>query len=157
MHSELAHETPSAGTVDASPRLAGALVALPCWLLLVAAWTLTPHAGGFGTHTQLGLPGCSFLARTGYPCPSCGLTTSVAAAAHGRFGASLAAQPFGLVLFAAAGAYAAFGTGQAITGRQLWGRVRPGWWCVWAGLGGMLAGWAVRLGVGVATGELPLP
>ena len=54
---------------------------------------------GHGTHVQLGLPPCFFLQLTGYPCPSCGLTTSFAHAAHFHFAEALATQPFGLLLF----------------------------------------------------------
>lgn len=60
---------------------------------------LTPSANGYGTHEQLGLPPCGFLMITGYPCPSCGLTTSFAHFAHGHILASLSAQPFGTFLF----------------------------------------------------------
>ena len=59
---------------------------------------LTPNPSGVGTHEQLGLPPCMFLKLTGIPCPSCGLTTSVAYAAHLQFGASFMAQPFGLLI-----------------------------------------------------------
>lgn len=62
---------------------------------------LTPSAAGVGTHMQLGLPACGFLARTGWPCPSCGLTTSFALAARGRFADAAFVQPFGFVLFVA--------------------------------------------------------
>jgi hypothetical protein len=55
-----------------------------------------------GTHEQLGLPPCRFLAFTGFPCPSCGLTTSFAYAAHFHFQQAFFASPFGLVLFLAA-------------------------------------------------------
>jgi hypothetical protein len=34
------------------------------------------------THLQLGLPQCEFYRRTGYPCPSCGFTTSFALTMH---------------------------------------------------------------------------
>jgi hypothetical protein len=60
---------------------------------------LQPSARGFGTHEQLGLPPCTFLHLTGIPCPSCGLTTSFAHAAHLQFLNSFLAQPFGLLLF----------------------------------------------------------
>lgn len=62
---------------------------------------LTPSASRLGTHTQLGLPACGFLTRTGWPCPSCGLTTSFALAARGRFGDAAFVQPFGFLLFVA--------------------------------------------------------
>lgn len=64
----------------------------------LASLMLKPASSGMGTHTQLGLPPCGFLSVTGIPCPSCGLTTSVAWIGHGEFIRSLVTQPFGLVL-----------------------------------------------------------
>lgn len=60
---------------------------------------LTPSASGVGTHQQLGLPACPTLHLTGYPCPSCGLTTSFALAAQLEFIEAFQVQPFGLVAF----------------------------------------------------------
>lgn len=68
-------------------------------LLLLVARLLRPSPDGFGTHRQLGLPPCAFLHFTGIPCPSCGLTTSVAHAARLHFYESVITQPFGLVIF----------------------------------------------------------
>lgn len=70
-------------------------------LLLIARF-LRPSPDGFGTHQQLGLPPCAFLSFTGIPCPSCGLTTSVAYAARLRFYESVITQPFGFVVFVSA-------------------------------------------------------
>lgn len=67
--------------------------------VLAVAHFLHPSANGMGTHVQLGLPPCRFLALTGLPCPSCGLTTSFAFAAHLQFRQALVASPFGLLLF----------------------------------------------------------
>ncbi len=67
--------------------------------VLGVARVLQPSASGVGTHEQLGLPPCFFLRLTGWPCPSCGLTTSFAYAVRLGFRAALIAQPFGLVLF----------------------------------------------------------
>ena len=71
-------------------------------VLLCVARVLRPSAKGFGTHQQLGLPPCAFLHYTGIPCPSCGLTTSVAHAARLHFYESLITQPFGLIVFLSA-------------------------------------------------------
>ena len=67
--------------------------------LIAVARSLHPSERGFGTHQQLGLPPCVFLQLTGIPCPSCGLTTSFAHAAHLHWLASLTTQPFGFVAF----------------------------------------------------------
>ncbi len=68
-------------------------------LLLLVGRLLHPSPGRVGTHEQLGLPPCTFLHLTGIPCPGCGLTTSVAYAAHLHFFESIATQPFGFVVF----------------------------------------------------------
>jgi hypothetical protein len=67
--------------------------------LLLIARMLRPSVNGVGTHQQLGLPPCAFLHFTGVPCPSCGLTTSVAHAARLRFYESVITQPFGFIIF----------------------------------------------------------
>src|SRR5208337_4989119 len=88
----------------------GASAALPCWSMLVIGALLTPRSAGHGTHEQLGLPPCSMLANTGWPCPSCGLTTSVAAMMHGQPAAAARAQPFGVLLTAGAAVLAIAGS-----------------------------------------------
>ncbi|MCI0389516.1 MAG: DUF2752 domain-containing protein, partial [Acidobacteria bacterium] len=70
--------------------------------LLLIARLLRPSVDGVGTHRQLWLPPCAFLHFTGIPCPSCGLTTSVAHAARLHFYESVITQPFGLVVFISA-------------------------------------------------------
>ena len=67
--------------------------------LIGAGSYLEPSPAGHGTHLQLGLPPCFFLELTGYPCPSCGLTTSFAHAVRFQFAEALATQPFGLIFF----------------------------------------------------------
>lgn len=83
--------------------VASALLAV----LAVAAW-LTPSPAGFGTHEQLalrpgaGLQTCTWVALTGKPCPTCGMTTSFAHAANFHLLAALKVQPMGTVLALAA-------------------------------------------------------
>ena len=67
-------------------------------ILGVAMW-LTPSPTGHGTHLQLGLGQCTFLAMTGYPCPMCGMTTTFTLLAHIHPITAMFTQPFGLVLF----------------------------------------------------------
>ncbi len=69
--------------------------------LTIISFLLTPSSAGYGTHQQLGLPPCGFLMITGYPCPSCGLTTSWAYLVRGEILNSLKAQPFGTLFYAA--------------------------------------------------------
>lgn len=68
-------------------------------LVLLIARRLEPNTSGFGTHTQLGLPGCLFQHWTGLPCPACGLTTSFSLLAHGSLHDGVACHPLGALLF----------------------------------------------------------
>lgn len=67
-------------------------------VLSLALW-LNPDPRGFGTHEQLGLAPCDFMVRNGYPCPSCGLTTSFANMAELNPVTALEANPAGVLLF----------------------------------------------------------
>jgi hypothetical protein len=73
--------------------LAGALVGL----LGVARW-VRPDPSGRGTHEQFGLGPCGYLARTGRPCPSCGMTTALAWMVRGRPDRAWRANPAGVLL-----------------------------------------------------------
>lgn len=114
------------GVPTAVPRrlVAGGVAAVTLGVLLVAA-ALHPAASGEGTHEQLGLPPCSLKARTGIPCPSCGMTTAFAHAARGQWLASFTVQPLGAVL-AVVTAMTALGglyvliTGAAIGRHLMW-------------------------------------
>jgi hypothetical protein len=59
-------------------RVIWGLTALCVIAVLALAVILTPSPAGTGTHTQLGMAPCTVLVLTGYPCPSCGLTTCFA-------------------------------------------------------------------------------
>jgi hypothetical protein len=60
---------------------------------------LEPDARGHGTHEQLGLPPCPMIQLTGYPCPTCGFTTSLAHMARLQLGSALAAHILGASVF----------------------------------------------------------
>jgi hypothetical protein len=87
-------------------------------VLGVARW-LEPDPRGYGTHTQLGLAPCAFAVLTGYPCPSCGMTTSFAWFARGRFDRSWGANPAGSLLAPACAALIPWLLIGAVRGRPL--------------------------------------
>jgi len=66
--------------------------------VLIIAAKLHPSPTGEATHTELGMDECQFLARTGIPCPSCGMTTSFSFFVRGNLAASLWVQPMGTAL-----------------------------------------------------------
>jgi hypothetical protein len=80
------------------PRCLWGLLAAACLAVLLLAATLRPSPNGLGTHQELGLYGCSWLQRTGFPCPTCGMTTSWTWFAHGNLAASFYIQPMGFLL-----------------------------------------------------------
>jgi len=146
----------TAGLSGRTVRLRGLAVAAPCVVALALAAMLTPRKAGHGTHERLGLPPCEFLQRTGYPCPSCGMTTSFAAMAHGQFALALRSQAFGALLSLAVAVLALTGLGELLAGRPLLDYLRPGvWWAVVVCVG-LLSGWAYKLAAGLADGSLPL-
>lgn len=140
-------------TVPISHRLAAVFIAACCLAVLsIAAW-LTPSPAGFGTHEQLrlrsgvGLQTCTWLALTGKPCMTCGMTTSFAHAANGDLIASFKAQPMGMILavvtsmmFWICGHIAAYGSnlGSAVAG--LMGRRT-----LWTMLGLLIAAWVYKV------------
>lgn len=85
-------------------RILAAIGAAGLLLILVIAARLTPSTTGFGTHEQIrlrsgiGLQMCSWVALTGSPCATCGMTTSFAHAADGDLISAFRAQPFGAIL-----------------------------------------------------------
>jgi hypothetical protein len=83
-----------------SVRLATAAAGIVVLAVFGLAHWLEPDPRGFGTHQQLGLPGCSFRMLTGIACPHCGLTTSFAWLARGDLAASIRANPGGILLAA---------------------------------------------------------
>jgi hypothetical protein len=133
------------------------VVALGCAAVLGIAVRLDPSPDGFGTHQQLGMPQCGFLARTGYPCPTCGVTTSVAWAVRGRLLAGWRAQPFGVLLAAGLAAGALAGVAEAVTGRP---KLPTGRRSILLAAGLLLAalggGWAWKVAEGCLNGSLPL-
>jgi len=82
----------------ASRRVIAAAVAVACVAVLSVALALSPAERGLGTHEQLNLPPCGWIAMMDVPCVTCGMTTSFSHAVRGEFLASLLAQPLGFLL-----------------------------------------------------------
>lgn len=137
-------------------RLRGLLIMAPCAALLVTAWTLTADKSGIGTHQQLGLNGCSFLTNTGWPCPSCGMTTAFAASVRADWTSAFVAQPFGPVLVMVVAALAITGAAELLSGVNLIGRIRRLKLWLIVMLLGLLAGWGIKVWLGYINGLYPL-
>ena len=79
-------------------RLIAATIAIVCSGVLGMAAYLTPSSSGLGSHEQLGLPPCGWIAIADIPCPTCGMTTAFAHAADGHVLHALHTQPLGGIL-----------------------------------------------------------
>ncbi|MFA6133685.1 MAG: DUF2752 domain-containing protein [Phycisphaerae bacterium] len=155
--SQAVAQTPAgAKTFSIKVRLRGAIILIVAAGTLLIGASLRPAPSGMGTAEQLGLPPCSWPIRTGWPCPTCGMTTSIAALAHGRVLDALAAHPFGPVLFVGLVIAAVVGGMELVTGKRAAGRLKLSWPLVAIGVGGLLLGWGIKIAIGVARGEFPI-
>lgn len=127
---------------DGSARLSSGVVATLAVGLLMVAWFLKPSSDGLGTHQQLGLPMCGWVASADLPCPTCGMTTAFSHAAHGELLSSFLVQPAGMLLALGTAIVAVAAVWTAATGSML----AP----FLAAMIGPRAGWA--LGVVLAFG-----
>ncbi|MBI4716919.1 MAG: DUF2752 domain-containing protein [Planctomycetes bacterium] len=151
------HWVPLPADVTGARRAAAVVLAGALTILFVGT-QLQPDARGLGTHQQLGLAPCALVTVLGYPCPTCGLTTSVAYAVRGRLLASFQAHPAGLALVMTLGAAAALALQTLMTGRVPSMAVRPSAPLLLAvsALALLLGGWGYKLILGLYTGALPL-
>jgi hypothetical protein len=88
------------GSATGATRLLWGLGLCGALAVLVVARALAPDPSLVGTHVQLGLPPCAFLAWTGVPCPTCGLTTAFAHMARLEITMAARAHWLGPLLFA---------------------------------------------------------
>ena len=66
--------------------------------MLIVAACISPESKGHGTHEQLGMAPCPFLAATGTPCMTCGMTTAFSLATHGSALKAIVVQPVGALV-----------------------------------------------------------
>jgi len=88
-------EKQSCNKANSGMRIAAGCVGLVSLAILAVAAFVKPDPSGMGSHTQLGQPECGFYERTGYPCPTCGMTTSFAHMVRGHIIKSFTVQPAG--------------------------------------------------------------
>ncbi|MGQ9649985.1 MAG: DUF2752 domain-containing protein [Phycisphaerae bacterium] len=122
----------------------------------IALW-LVPAKDHVGTHRQLGLLPCGFLTMTGYPCPTCGMTTAFAHAVRGQVVDSIRSQPAGFVLALVTIIIGGCAAGAMTVGRYPvinWYRVNPTSF-VWYVAVGLVVAWAVKIALGLLDGSLP--
>jgi len=100
----------------ARDRLIGLAVAALASAPLITAAGLSADPTGHGTHLQLGMRPCGFLASSGLPCATCGMTTAFTHAADGHLLAAAAVQPAGALLALLSAAAALVGVYTACTG-----------------------------------------
>lgn len=132
-------------------------IAIACGAILGLSASLQPNPNGYGTHTQFGLGPCGFMLQTGYPCPTCGMTTAYADLVHGHALRSVLDQPMGFVLALATAIVGVIALAAAFSGRTVWVnwyRVNPVR-VVWAFVVLFVASWGFKILFGLATGALP--
>lgn len=139
-------------------RLPASVLFVSCTALLAVAVYLKPDPHGMGTHQQLGLKPCGMVIMTGYPCPTCGMTTAFAHTVRGQFVSAIHAQLSGFLLALATIVIAAGSLFALVRGR--WPRVP---WHILSPYRLMLAllivtlgGWFVKIAVGWMDGSIPV-
>lgn len=138
-------------------RLYAAVVFLAAVVIICTALWLVPARDHMGTHRQLGLLPCGFVTMTGYPCPTCGMTTAFAYAVRGQFIDSTRSQPAGFALALATVIIGICAVGAMTIGRYPainWYRVNPTSF-VWYVAVGLVAAWGAKIGLGLLDGSLP--
>ena len=80
------------------------------------------------THRQLGLPPCTFKAVTGYPCPSCGMSSSFALAIRGDLWHSAEANFVGTLLAIGSLIIIPWAAASAVKGRLVGVPMSKGYW-----------------------------
>jgi len=138
-------------------RIYAAGLTLAASALLLTAYQLSPNGKEMGTHQQLKLPPCGFLVITGFPCPTCGMTTAYAYTVRGQFIHAMRAQFAGFIMALATSLVGLLSFAGLLTGRRLdvnWYRINPThavWW-----MGALLVlSWAAKIIIGLLDGSLP--
>lgn len=134
-----------------------AFASLGMALLVVAGW-MTPSREHMGTHRQLGLPPCGFATVTGYPCPTCGMTTAFALVVRGRLIEAAGSSVFGTLLAVGTIVFVMAALACVIVGRYPnlnWYRI-DAVKLVYYGALLLVLSWGLRIAIGLHDGSLPV-
>jgi len=137
-------------------RLRAAVLAVAMGGLLGTAAWLSPGPRHMGTHQQLGLLPCGFVTMTGYPCPTCGMTTAFAHTVRGHWIEAFRSQPAGFLIAITAGLIGLSAVGALLTGRYPvinWYRVNPNRFVWWVALA-LVASWGLKIVLGLLDGSI---
>lgn len=137
-------------------RVAWGIAGLVCATVLGTAVYLKPSPAGHGTHEGLGLPPCGFIVRSGFPCPTCGMTTAFSLFVRGRWIAAFLAQPTGFILAAMTVALMVWSWSIAATGMIHyvdWDRASVRLMTILGAL--IVLGWGFVMARGLTIGTLP--
>lgn len=131
-----------------APALRGSLIAISLLILagFAIASRLVPDPSGLGTHHQLGLAACPTLARSGQPCPTCGMTTAVAHLADGSMAKAWNTQPAAVFIALSAAGTAIWAAASAWRGQVIGfesGDTALAWWAGGSFVIAMTS-WAIR-------------
>ena len=137
-------------------KIRGLIILLSVIALYMAALFIMPSSRGFGTHRKLGMTSCDYLSRTGYPCPGCGVTTSLTASFHLDFLKAIKSHIFGIAIYLILVIIGIIGACEFITGKSYFSRFHPNRWWLFTILGIFLGGWLIKTAVGVWLGTYPI-
>lgn len=136
--------TNSTDRPDRYTRILLSILATGLLSVFAIAVGLEPDPRGFGTHQQLGLPGCQFRKWSGFACPHCGMTTSFSNLVRGRFEDAWRANPLGIVLAAVFAFSIVWSLTTAVTGRWMV-TDQPFQWFVFGAIGYLVLSVAIWL------------
>lgn len=122
-------------------------VAIAIAMGFAVARGLDPEVSGIGTHRQLGLSECPTLARTGMPCPTCGMTTAIAWLTSGHLVQAWSTKPAAVFLAFGAAAIAIWAAASGWCGKIIGftsGDQALAWWAC-GSFAIALACWTIRL------------
>jgi hypothetical protein len=150
-------DSPNTNEHPLPQRWMGLLVVALTTVVWIGLTSLQASPSGYGTHTQLNLPSCGYLMRTGYPCPGCGVTTSLTHYAPFQWPSAISAHAFGLFTMLTLLALMLAGGVQCVTQRPAL-RWLFRWWKWWlvAFCFALFGGWVANVLIGKAQGIYPL-